>query len=80
MVISERFNEIIVDVDPAPLLLPGAPLPRMAQEAGLDFDELVEEILAGARLRAHGIRRNRRTDYRTFEGPDRRASLAPAAH
>lgn len=42
MVISERFNEIIVDVDPAPLLLPGAPLPRMAQEAGLDFDELVE--------------------------------------
>jgi D-alanine-D-alanine ligase len=80
MVISERFNEIIVDVDSAPLLLPGASLPRMAQEAGLAFDDLVEEILAGARLRAHGIRRNRRTAYRTFEGPDRRANAAPAAH
>jgi D-alanine-D-alanine ligase len=80
MVVSERFNEIIVDVDCAPLLLPGAPLPRMAQEAGFGFENLVEEILAGARLRAHGIRRNRRTDHRTFEGPDRRETAAPAAH
>ena len=80
MVLSERLNEIIVDVDPAPLLLPGAPLPRMAHEAGLGFDELVEEILAGARLRAHGIRRNRRTLHMTFEGPDRRADAALAAH
>ena len=48
-------------MDSAPLLLPEAPLPRMAHEAGLGFDELVEEILAGARLRAHGIKRNRRT-------------------
>jgi D-alanine-D-alanine ligase len=80
MVVSERQNEIIVDVDSAPLLLPGAPLPRMAHEAGVGFDDLVEEILAGARLRAHGIRRNRRTDHRTFEGPDRRATAALAAH
>ena len=80
MVVSERFNEIIVDVDSAPLLLPGAPLPRMAQAAGLGFDELVEEILAGARLRAHGIRRNRRSVCRTFDGPDRRASTVLAAH
>ena len=80
MVVSERFNEIIVDVDSAPLLLPGAPLPRMASEAGVGFDDLIEEILAGARLRAYGIRRNRRTDHKTFEGPDRRATAAPAAH
>ena len=80
MVVSERQNEIIVDVDSAPLLLPGAPLPRMAHEAGVGFDDLVEEILAGAGLRAHGIRRNRRTDHRTFEGPDRRATAALAAH
>ena len=80
MVISERFNEIIVDVDSAPLLLPGAPLPRVAQEAGLGFDDLVEEILAGARLRAHGIRRNRRMAYRSFEGPDRRSTTTIAAH
>jgi hypothetical protein len=80
MVLSERFNEIIVDVDSAPLLLPEAPLPRMAHAAGLSFDDLVEEILAGARLRAHGIKRNRRTLHSTFDGPDRRADAAPAAH
>jgi D-alanine-D-alanine ligase len=80
MVVSERFNESIVDVDSVPLLLPGAPLPRMAHEAGVGFDELVEEVLAGARLRAHGIRRNRRTAPGVFEGPDRRANAALAAH
>jgi len=80
MVVSERLNEIIVDVDSAPLLLPGAPLPRMAREAGVGFEDLVEEILAGAHLRAHGIRRNRRTVHKTFEGPDRRANAALAAH
>jgi hypothetical protein len=52
----------------------------MAHEAGLGFDDLVEEILAGARLRAHGIRRNRRTLRSPFEGPDRRADSALAAH
>jgi len=80
MVVSERLNEIIVDVDSAPLLLPGAPLPRMAHEAGLEFDELIEEILASARLRAHGLRRNRRTARKPFEGPDRRAEGALATH
>jgi hypothetical protein len=80
MVLSERLNEIIVDVDCAPLLLPGAPLPRMAHEAGLEFDELIEEILAGARLRTHGLRRNRRMAIKPFEGPDRRAEGALAAH
>ena len=80
MVVSERFNEIVVEVDAAPHLLPGAPLPRMAQEAGMGFDELIDEILAGARLRAHGIRRNRRASHVPFDGPDRRANAAPAAH
>jgi D-alanine-D-alanine ligase len=80
LVVSERSNEIIVDLDFVPLLLPAAPLPRMAREAGIGFDELVEDILAGARLRAHGIRRNRRTAHSVFEGPDRRANAALAAH
>jgi len=52
--------------------------PRGARSR-VGFDDLIEEILAGARLRAHGIRRNRRTDHRTFEGPDRRATAALAA-
>jgi len=52
----------------------------MAHEAGLEFDDLIEEILASARLRAHGLRRNRRTARKPFEGPDRRADGAMAAH
>ena len=75
MVVSEHLNESIVDVDSVPLLLPEAPLPRIAHEAGIRFDDLVEEILAGARLRAHGIRRNRRTAHIAFEGPDQRAGV-----
>jgi D-alanine-D-alanine ligase len=80
MVVSERLNETIIDIDTAPLLLPGSPLPRIADEAGLGFAELVDEILKGARLRAHGLRRNRRATQIEFEGPDRRAFAIPAAH
>jgi D-alanine-D-alanine ligase len=80
LVVNERFNEIIVDIDSAPLLLPDAPFPRMAKEAGLDFEELIDEILASARVRAHGIKRNRRNLNQNFEGPDRRAHASVAAH
>jgi D-alanine-D-alanine ligase len=80
LVVSERLNETIVDVDTSPLLLPGSPLPRMAADAGLEYEELVEELLNGARVRAHGLRRNRRSAQVEFEGPDRRVSAVPAAH
>ncbi len=80
MVVSERLNETIVDIDTSPLLLPGSPFARIAADAGLGFEELVEELLKGARVRAHGLRRNRRATQVEFEGPDRRASAVPAAH
>jgi D-alanine-D-alanine ligase len=79
MVVSDRHNEIVLEVDTTPLLSPAAPFPRIAEGAGLSFPDLVEEILAGARLRAHGHRTNRRGLQLTFEGPDRRATAA-AAH
>ena len=77
MLVSERLNETIVDIDASPLLLPSSPLPLIASQAGFDYRELVEEILRGARLRAHGRRSNRRAAQTGFEGPDRRASATP---
>lgn len=80
MLLSERLNETIVDVDTSPLLLPTSPIGLIASQAGYDYDEFVEEILQGARLRAHGHHSNRRLLQASFEGPDRRASAVPEAH
>lgn len=80
MLISEKLNETIVDIDTSPLLLPSSPIAVTARQAGLDYDDFVEEILQGARLRAHGRHSNRRMSQVQFEGPDRRASAVPEAH
>jgi D-alanine-D-alanine ligase len=80
LVVSEKVNEVVVDVDTNPILSPSAPLGRVAQMGGLTFSELVYDILGGARLRAHGHRQNRRAVQVTFDGHDRRASAATAAH
>jgi D-alanine-D-alanine ligase len=80
LLVSERLNETIVDIDTSPLLLPTSPLPMIAGQSGLDYNDFIEEILRGARLRAHGRHRNRRVYQAPFEGHDRRASAIPAAH
>ena len=80
MLISERLNETIVDVETSPLLLPTSPLPVIARQSGLDYGDLIEEILQGARLRAHGRAHNRRVAQASFEGHDRRATAVPEAH
>jgi len=80
LLVSERLNETIVDVDASPLLLPTSPLALIARQAGIEYHEVVEEVLGGARLRAHGRRGNRRTAQTVFEGPDRRASATPEAN
>jgi len=80
MLVSERLNETIVDIDASPLLLPTSPLPLIAGLAGFPYRDFIEDILAGARLRAHGRRTNRRASQLVFEGPDRRASAVPEAH
>lgn len=78
MTVSERLNEVIVDIDAAPMLTPSGPLARIAAGAGMKFVDLVSELLEGARVRAHGRRGNRRAVQVTFEGPDRRAAAAVA--
>jgi D-alanine-D-alanine ligase len=80
LVVSERVNEVVVDVDTNPLLTPTAPLARIAQMGGVSYTELVYDILGGARLRAHGHRQNRRAVQVSFDGPDRRSDAASAAH
>ena len=49
--------------------------------AGLSFEDLVEEILRGARLRAHGHRRDRRAvEAGPGGGPERRVGFLSEAH
>jgi hypothetical protein len=46
----------------------------------MSYGDFIEDILQGARLRAHGRRNNRRATQVLFEGPDRRGSAMREAH
>jgi D-alanine-D-alanine ligase len=80
LIASERGNEVLLEVNTLPGLTPTSLLPRIAHGAGMSYDDLVEEILKGARLRAHGHRRDRRAVQVDFSGPERRAGFMPEAH
>jgi len=79
LIVSGRGNEVVLEVNTLPGLAPGSLLPKIAHGAGLSFGDLCEEILKGARLRAHGHRRDRRAVQLAWEGPERRAGLLAAA-
>jgi len=76
IVVSERGNEHVLEVDTQPSLAPHALVPKIAHAAGYSFEELVEAVVDEARLhtarRPSGTRRTR-LDDRTYSGPDRRA-------
>jgi D-alanine-D-alanine ligase len=80
LVVSDRGNEVILEVNTLPGMTPNSLLPKIAHGAGLSFEDLVEEILKGARLRAHGHRRDRRAVQVGFEGPERRTGFLSDAH
>lgn len=80
LLVSERGNEVVLNVDTMPAMLPTALFPRVAASLGMPFPELIERILGGARLRAHGRSRNRRVVQRTVEGPERRTGFESTAH
>jgi D-alanine-D-alanine ligase len=80
LMVSDRGNEIVLEVNTLPGLTAGSLLPKIAQGAGLSFEDLIEEILAGARLHAHGHRRDRRSLQVELRGPERRAGFLPEAH
>lgn len=80
LIASERGNEVLLEVNTLPGLTPTSLLPKIAHGAGMSFEDLVEQILNGARLRAHGHRRDRRAVQVDFGGPERRAGFLPEAH
>jgi D-alanine-D-alanine ligase len=81
MIVSDRGNETILEVNTLPGMTPTSLLPKMAHHAGMSFADLAEEILGAARLWAHGRgRRDRRIADRPFEGPERRASGVAERH
>jgi D-alanine-D-alanine ligase len=50
MIVSDLGNEYILEVNTLPGLTPRSLLPRLAQHAGLSYEELIEEILVDAKL------------------------------
>lgn len=76
IVVSDRGNEQVLEIDTQPSLAAQALVPKIAHAAGLSFDDLVEAMLHEARLhtarRPSGTRRQRLTEQ-TWDGPDRRA-------
>jgi D-alanine-D-alanine ligase len=76
IVVSERGNEQVLEIDTQPSLAAHALVPKIADAAGMTFEDLVEAVLAEARLhtarRASGTRRHR-LDEDVYQGPDRRA-------
>lgn len=75
IVMSERGNEQVLEIDTQPSLASSALIPKIAHAHGLSFEELVEAVVGEARLhtarRASGTRRLR-LDERIYTGPDRR--------
>ena len=57
LIVSERGNEVILEVNTLPGLNPNGSMARIAEGAGLSYGALVEEVLNSARLKTRGRRR-----------------------
>jgi len=54
MILSERGNEFILEVNSLPALTPTSMLPKIAHASGLEFGDLVERLVETASLKSHG--------------------------
>jgi D-alanine-D-alanine ligase len=78
VVVSERGNEHLLEVDTQPSLGAHGLIPKIAHAAGWSFDDLVEAMIHEAHLHtarrpgAGGARRQRVLDA-AYQGPERRA-------
>lgn len=80
-IVGDTGNEYILEVNTSPGLTPSSLLPKIAASAGVEFDDLVEGILHGARLAAvERGQRDRRVNHRPFMGVERREMGAPEHH
>jgi D-alanine-D-alanine ligase len=80
LIVSERGNESILEINTLPGLTPTSLVPKIADGCGLSFGELCEEILMRARLHAHGRPEERRVEGRAFAGSERRAGGLVETH
>ncbi len=80
LVVSERGNESLLEVEAFPELTPSSLVPRLAAAAGLSFADLVERLLADARLHAGRRMRERRASSQPVAGLDRRAAGTAESH
>jgi D-alanine-D-alanine ligase len=80
LIVSEKGNEVVLEINTLPGMTPMSLLPRIANSAGLLFEDLVEEMLKGARLRAHGHRRDRRAVQVGYAGHERRTGFLSPSH
>jgi D-alanine-D-alanine ligase len=78
VLLSERGNESILEVETLPDLSPGSLVGFLARERGLDFPDLVERVLHGARL--HAGRRTRTRNGLGWSAPERRVGIAAEPH
>jgi D-alanine-D-alanine ligase len=77
LVVSERGNESLLEVEAFPSLEPNALVPRLS---GMAHGDLVERILDGARRHAGRRMRERRLAMSAWVGADRRAGGAIESH
>jgi D-alanine-D-alanine ligase len=77
MIVSDSDNELVLEVNTVPGLTPTSLYPKIADAAGISFDELCEAMIGSALASRRG-RGERRVMQRPYVGDNRRQ--AAAAH
>lgn len=80
LIVSPLGNEYVLEVNTVPGLTPSSLLPKIANAAGLSFEDLVEAMLKGATLSGLRVYGDRRGGSVVFEERTPRASTAVEHH
>jgi D-alanine-D-alanine ligase len=81
MIVSDRGNEVLLEVNTIPAMTETSLLPRIAAHAGIEFGALLEEMLGAATLHAAGRAGRARTLAQApLAGPDRRLATTADPH
>lgn len=78
--VNENGNEILRDIDVAPVITPASLLVRSAAAAGMSMPKLVGKLVDGARLHTASHKDSCRDVPVEFSGQDRRRSVLARAH
>ncbi len=77
VVISDRGNEYVLEVDTLPSLSPASLLPKIAHAAGIEFTQLIEQVLFEARVHGGGRQGASRVRRAHEVGPARQLPSEP---